>query len=333
MFNALLWSPIFRRTGILESLVIGIATAMAATGLRLLLTSALQDEAAFTPDFLALFLAAYLGGWLGGLISMTVAGLITYYAFLGPIPTLIRPLSDVLSLLLFWLVAGLILLSIVSLRSALARLAAREQALLLAQKQEKLLTGEMGHRVKNLLAVIQGLIDQSLRASTTLNEARERIESRLSSLATAQDLALDSMQNPRLADAIGAAIRAIGDERIGLHLDADGPIDPESARGLVLALHELATNALKYGDLSQTGGRVSITTQRGAGSDVRITWKEAGGPTVAPPDRQGFGSKLITGALPGLAVTTRLVYEPGGVECIFHLRTAAQAASQAVGTP
>lgn len=330
MFDPLLWRPITRRIGLFESLMIGVVSAVAATGLRLLLTSALQDEAAFTPDFLALFLAAYLGGWLSGLVSMLLAGLITFYTFLGPTPTLVRPVSDVLSLLLFWLVAGLILLSIVWLRTVLSRLAAREQALLLAQTQERLLTREMGHRIKNLLAVVQGMVDQSLRASNNLDEARERILSRLGALDTAQELALSPMQNVRLAEVVQAAVRALGDERICLDLEADGQIAPQSARGLVLALHELATNALKYGALSQRDGRVWVTSRLVEGHEIGLRWKEAGGPPVEEPLRQGFGSKLIARALPGRGETTHLSYEPTGVECVFRLRTASPTTAHSV---
>lgn len=321
MFGALIWRPITRRISPSESLMIGVVAAIAATGLRLLLTSALKDEAAFTPDFLALFAAAYLGGWLSGLVSMLVAGLITFYAFLDPPMSLVRPLSDALSLMLFWLVAGLILLSVVSLRTALSRLAAREQALLLAQTQEQLLAREMGHRIKNLLAVVQGMVDQSLRGSKDLNEARERIANRLRSLATAQELALNPMRDVRLAEVVQASVRAIGDERIDLHWDADGQVDQQSARGLVLALHELATNALKYGALSQRDGRVHVTVHPGDGDEIRVSWKETGGPPVEEPTRQGFGSKLIARALPGSGETTLLRYPPGGVECVFRLRT------------
>jgi two-component sensor histidine kinase len=178
----------------------------------------------------------------------------------------------------------------------------------------------MGHRVKNLLAVVHGLVDQSLRASATLDEARERIVNRLGSLATAQDLALSPMRDAGLAEAVNAAIRAIGDDRISVDLKADGQIDPQSARGLVLALHELATNAVKYGALSQRGGRVRVMSQLGEGDEIRVTWKETGGPLVETPKRQGFGSKLIARALPRSGETARLSYESGGVECVFRLR-------------
>lgn len=322
MPDAPLWTPVTWRLNLWERIALGLATALLAAALRLALKPVLQDEAAFTPNFLALFAAAFLGGWLSGSISMLLGGLITYYFFFNPADTFDRPLFDLLSLVLFWVIAGLSLVSVVGLRSALTKLSVREQALLLAQEQERLLSREMGHRVKNLLAVVQGVVDQSLRGSRDLPDARGRIEARLRSLATAQELALSPFVDVSLAGLVRAAVGALGDDRIELELWADAKVDAERARGVVLALHELATNALKYGALSRPDGRVQLSLELAPPEGVEIEWREIGGPPVRPPERRGFGTRLITHAVAGSGDEVRLTYPEAGVRCVFRLAAA-----------
>jgi two-component sensor histidine kinase len=317
-----LWIPATWRLSLWQKVALGVAAALVAASLRLALTPILRDEAAFTPNFLALFAATFIGGWEAGLISMLLGGLITYFYFFDPPGTFARPSFDLLSLLLFWVVSGLSLLSVAGLRSALSHLAQREQALLLAQEQEQLLSREMGHRVKNLLAVVQGVVEQSLRGSSDLADARERIAVRLKSLATAQELALSPIEAVSVAAIVKAAMGAIGDGRVELEMWADGEIETERARGIILALHELATNALKYGALSRPEGRVLLRIELAPPEAIRIEWRESGGPPVRKPATRGFGTRLITHALTGRDEEVRLTYPSDGVQCDFRLRAA-----------
>jgi len=322
MPNKLWRVSLARRIGTIEALIIGLVAALLAAGLRVVLRPVLQDEAAFTPNFLALFAATFLGGWLSGLTSMLVGGSLTYYFFFDPPETFVRPAPDLLSLILFWAIAGLVVLSMAQLRSALRRLAVREQELLLSREQERILAREMGHRVKNLLAVVRAIVEQSLKGSADVPDARRRIEQRLSALGTAQELALGPMKEVKLAQVLSAAIRALGDERIALEVRCDASIPPDCARGLVLALHELATNALKYGALSRPEGRVDLLAQCEGGAVIDVAWREQGGPSVAEPTRFGFGVRMIGNALNGTGGKVEMSYPPEGVVCLFRLPAA-----------
>jgi PAS domain S-box-containing protein len=185
----------------------------------------------------------------------------------------------------------------------------------LAEEHRRLLTNELNHRVKNTLAVVVTLVDQSLRGSTDLAAARADVAGRIQALSRAHDiLTADNWSDAAISD-IGAQVAR------SLSLPADrlemsGPpirLGPRPALQLSLALHELSTNALKYGALSNEDGRVSLMWAID-GSALRVTWAERGGPTVIPPSRRGFGSVLMEKAT-GAAFGGQAVidYRPVGV--------------------
>jgi PAS domain S-box-containing protein len=154
---------------------------------------------------------------------------------------------------------------------------------------------EVSHRSKNLLAVIQAMATQTGRTSPDYAAFQSRFSQRLQGMAASQDLLVN--QDWRGVD-VGALVRAqvrpFADEHAG-RLELAGPnvlLKPEAAQSLGLALHELATNATKYGALSVPQGKVDVswqTTQSDAASRFRLTWQETGGPQVVMPTRKGFG--------------------------------------------
>lgn len=158
----------------------------------------------------------------------------------------------------------------------------------------KLLNRELAHRMKNTLAMVQAIISQSLRGASSLAEASATIAARIQTLAKAQDL-LTGMS------VTAAEITAITDAAIAPHRDDAGRIhihgprvylSAQQALGLSLAVHELATNATKYGALSVPQGRVDITWSHQLGDDFTFDWRESQGPHVSEPTRRGFGSRL-----------------------------------------
>lgn len=191
----------------------------------------------------------------------------------------------------------------------------------LGEERQALLINELNHRVKNTLATVQALASQILQASPTFESFREGFEDRLISLAQAHDLLTASRwAGAQLSDVVD---RAVAPWR-GPQIDAAGPsvwLDPAQALSTSMALHELATNAAKYGALSDSRGRVQIRwrLQPGpTGESLRLRWKECGGPTVAPPSRRGFGSRLLERGLGReLQGTVALVFAPDGVECVI----------------
>ena len=173
-----------------------------------------------------------------------------------------------------------------------------------AEDQRVLLTGELTHRVKNTLALVQAIVTQSLRTATTPAQARRTIEDRLVALGRAHDiLTTASWASASITEIIRGAmdIHGSGPHRIA----AQGPelqIKARPALGLSIALHELCTNAAKYGALSNEQGRVDLSWAvlgHGPGAVFELSWTETGGPPVKPPSRRGFGSRLIEACLTG----------------------------------
>ncbi|WP_181814855.1 sensor histidine kinase [Sphingomonas aracearum] len=167
-----------------------------------------------------------------------------------------------------------------------------------ADRELQVANRELGHRLKNTLAVTQAVTLQSIRRAANLTEAREAVSERLAALGRATDvLTGTSWDAADLSMLAGAALAAQGDDRYSL----DGPLvqlASAQAISLSLALHELATNATKYGALSNDTGKVSLQWRlevdpNRPGTRLLIQWTETGGPRVSQPQRQGFGSVLI----------------------------------------
>ena len=189
------------------------------------------------------------------------------------------------------------------------------------EEQRRLLVNELNHRVKNTLAIVQSIVLQTLRASPDPAEAREALQSRLVALAGAHDvLNRQSWEGAELADVVAAALDA---HARADQLHADGPavwLPPTFALSLTLILHELATNAAKYGALKAAKGSVDIhwTVQKAAEGKLRLTvvWSEQGGPAVEEPRRQGFGSRLISRLMAAEEEGSSIIdYASRGVRC------------------
>jgi light-regulated signal transduction histidine kinase (bacteriophytochrome) len=183
-----------------------------------------------------------------------------------------------------------------------------------AAARDRLLMAELDHRVKNTIANIQALVVHTSRSAESLTGFVQGLDGRIQSMAKAHSLlsqsrwegvSVDKMMHEEL-DAYANGHRAI-------HLT--GPhmlLTPKSALSLSLAVHELATNAAKFGSLSTPDGRVSVTWRLSADRGIELSWAETGGPLVNRPNRRGFGSTLIERAL---------AMETGGTASIHYLRT------------
>jgi PAS domain S-box-containing protein len=164
-----------------------------------------------------------------------------------------------------------------------------------AENRQRLLINELNHRVKNTLATVQSIAAQSLRSVSDVGRARDAFESRLIALAAAHDLlTAQSWNGARLSDVVAAASSPFETVRRP-QISRSGPsvwLTAQQALALSLALHELATNAAKYGALSEPDGQVTIRWRRAAG-ELILSWVEQGGPPVKPPTRSGFGTRLL----------------------------------------
>jgi PAS domain S-box-containing protein len=185
-----------------------------------------------------------------------------------------------------------------------------------AEEHQRLLINELNHRVKNSLATVQAIAFQTLKGDLPLAEARTRFEARLIALSKAHNLLTEqNWERAALERVVRDAVEHLGGEH---RFAVGGPevwLSPRAALALALALHELGTNAAKYGALSREEGSVDIGWTDAAGL-LRLDWKERGGPPVSAPSRRGFGSRLIEQGLGGdLGGEARIAFEADGLRC------------------
>jgi two-component system CheB/CheR fusion protein len=190
------------------------------------------------------------------------------------------------------------------------------------ETRQKLLLAELTHRMKNTLTVVQSMARQTLRTTGSGKEFVQRFEGRLSALASAHSLLVDSQWQ-------GAELGALARHQLQAHLGGDLrfrfegepvtlPADLATPFGLIL--HELATNAVKYGSLSSEKGSVVLTWRLETQDDQRrliVVWREIDGPPVKKPESNGFGSVLIGKSLPEASVSHEFLSE--GVICTIEL--------------
>ena len=185
-----------------------------------------------------------------------------------------------------------------------------------------MLSQELGHRLKNTLALVQAIASQTLRNAPDLGTAREALLQRLLALGKAHDILLaGDTERAGLGALIRSALSLHDDAQVG-RLRVRGPaveVGPKAALALAMMVHELATNAAKYGALSVRSGRVAVSWRIEAGGPeprFLFRWSESGGPPVAKPARQGFGTRLIERGLAGtIAGEVSLDYRPTGLRC------------------
>jgi two-component sensor histidine kinase len=156
---------------------------------------------------------------------------------------------------------------------------------------------ELSHRSKNLLAIVLAIARQTSRNTKNFEEFEHRFNARIQALADAHDLLVERQWvGAALDDLVLAQLSAFGTERV-IASGEKVVLRAEAVQNVALALHELATNAVKYGSLSVPGGRVHIEwALRGDDADnsgIRLTWRETGGPPVKEPERKGFGRMVL----------------------------------------
>ena len=188
-----------------------------------------------------------------------------------------------------------------------------------SQARQQLMNREMAHRMKNTLAMVQAIVGQTLRRTRNPQEAVHSINQRLSALGHAHTaLTRTRWGNASIMEVIEGAIAAHRSEAARVRLN--GPkmdLGAKAVLAITLALHELCTNAAKYGALSNDTGTVAIDwSVSGGAADARfrLSWTEHGGPPVSPPAQKGFGSRLIAESVAAdLKGEARLAFDPGGV--------------------
>jgi PAS domain S-box-containing protein len=184
------------------------------------------------------------------------------------------------------------------------------------QEQIATLAREAEHRSKNLLATVQAAVN--LSQADTMESLKQAIEGRIKALANVTSLFVESRW-------IGAELSAIASQELapysepgGKRVTFDGPqvlLEPNAAQAVAVALHELVTNAAKYGALSIANGQVELKWSQDTDGQLQMRWTEIGGPVVGEPTRRGFGRRVIEQLIVQLKGTAHFDWRPGGLIC------------------
>jgi two-component sensor histidine kinase len=264
-----------------RALLFAAFCVFAATALRLLL-SLVGPTLNFATYFPAVLIAALIGGRLCGLLAIGLSIIAAWWAFMNP-PFQFSPLTPVM-------IANFSVFAVSSLLVVALAVLHRNVVLELERNEleRKLLADEIRHRGRNVLAVVLGLVRQTVCDPVDAKRLTERISAAIDT----EDILEDSSSEPMgLQGLLESAVQGPHQGRVSL----EGPeciVPKKQARKLRLAFHEMTTNALKYGALSEVNGRIEIRWTLSDGA-LRIEWCEQDGPKVSGPAKANFGSKLI----------------------------------------
>ena len=295
---------------------LGQATAAATVGVALVarfgLEAALGASAVpFLPFFPAVLLSAMVGGAWGGLTALGLSIVAAYGTLLAANPASTLTAFVAVRFAIF-ASSCLMVILIASLARALVVVLAD------SERQAQLIARETAHRSRNLLSLVQAISLQIARDAPSLEDYQRRFHDRLAALGRAQSIEADETASVDARSLIEAVLSPFGEDRFRL----GGPpaaIAVEERSPVALLLHELATNASKYGSLSAPEGCVELRwTQSQEG--LRIVWTERDGPHVSPPLRRGFGTRLFEVALSPDRGKARVEYVPSGLRCEIWLR-------------
>ena len=292
--------------------LIGLGAALLAIGVRLAIPLP-PDLLPTSTVVIALCIVTVFVGAVAGLATMVIGGLLAWYLFFTPESWAMTPRESV-SMIGYLIVSTAILVTSQLYRASERRRRAAEveRAERDAERAE-LFAGEMAHRLKNALAIVQSIAGQTFQHDSP---EVTKFSGRLQALSGAHNLLSEHVKEPTasLRQVIEETLRPFDDWRHRIRIDGpDVELRDRQVVSIALALHELATNAVKYGALSNAKGRVDVSWS-GTGRTFELVWKEIDGPPVIPPQRSGFGTRLLNRA----AMGTDLSYEPDGLRCVIR---------------
>lgn len=192
-----------------------------------------------------------------------------------------------------------------------------------AQEKQDLLIAELNHRVRNILNLIRALVSQSGKDATSVSNFASIIGGRIAALASAHDnITRQNWAPAPIATLFETELEAYtASKNDRLHMTGeDAFIQPEAYTVLALVVHELVTNSTKYGSLCDSRGTINVDVSKASNGDLLINWAEVGGPPVQPPKRKGFGSTIISRAIPyDLRGEAEMNFKLSGVEAKFRI--------------
>jgi two-component sensor histidine kinase len=292
------------------SLALASVCVALATAVHIAFGLVRSETVVFAPYYAATLFAALLGGATAGVLAMTVGGIVAYSLF-APAEWSAAPFTveNLQNWALYGLSSAAILSAAVSHRGLVQRL--REE-----QRKRQLLNDELAHRLGNSFAGVQAIVNQSLAGD---KELRATINARIAALAATNALLSKSdWQAASLKEILAGELRPYDPSRVRF-CGEDVPCPSCAAIMLALVVHELTTNAVKHGALSNASGRIDVSWQS-TGGRLTMDWVEGGGPMPVPATRRGFGSKLLQSAMCGFDGQVETNFEPTGLRCRISLR-------------
>jgi two-component sensor histidine kinase len=287
-----------------DALTIALICLGAATALRFL-GNWTNSDFLFATYFPAILAAGLLAG-IPAAVGVTIASALIVRLFFVPsyLHSASQTWGEYIDFLMYLISAALTISFAQYCRVVLKRLHRRNLT-------NEILAGELQHRSKNVCAVIDVIVRKSLADDP---DRAKKVFGRIKAMMYANELLTESQpQLLTLKQLLFQAFAPYGEDR----LEAFGPetsVEPETARHLILLIHELVTNAVKYGALSRLSGRVLVDWQED-GKTVNLNWKERGGPRIECPKKNGFGSQLMAACIKTLSGTMQQNFAPDGFSC------------------
>ncbi len=301
------------RTTWLRALLVAIPCVLVGYLARLAIDQLIQGQVPFVTFYPAVIAASLIAGFRAGALTVLLSTPLAVTAFSGQYP--------IATTVVWLLLASVVAVGCGVAHELRARLVAERDELARTKQKLELVVQEQAHRAKNTFAILNALAVQSAQGAGNVEEFRDRLIERVRALSAAYSLmssadpdapiSLDQLVQLSLAPfstTYPQQLRVVG----GLPVQ----LAPSAAIPISLCLHELATNAVKYGALSASDGRVECDWVERSPGAFPLRGTENGGPAVAQPRSSGFGTRLISAALNGVPGGAALLkFEPGGVRC------------------
>lgn len=290
--------------------LLAVLCTAGGTGVRLVLQPIVHDHIPVIVFYPFVLIASVWGGTLSGLTTLILGAAIADYLWLPPMGGFSLQVDSATTLIAFGVVCVFgIVMAHLSRALVEVHVESEERAILLGH--------EIRHRANNLLGVVQAISAQTARTATSVAEHQALFTKRLQALARAQQLLSEHLDAP---PDLRAFLMSVTEPFGASRFQIEGPtikvplyLGPSCA----LLVHELSTNATKYGALSVPEGIVSIRWET-ENDRVHLEWRELNGPPVAPPARTGFGSRLLRTAFPAEYGSAAITFDPDGVRCTLQ---------------
>lgn len=289
----------YQPLSLLRGQAVAIVATMVAGLVRWAMTPLIGGDVSFITAAPAVLIATLMGGRLAAATAL-VAG--SAFELLFSSVTGGESFGQAAPRVVIWLFCALFIMVVaLQLRAAMSGLSRREQELVSAGAKLELLIQELAHRGRNALAVVQAVSMDTARSASSVHEYQERLSARLSALAASYGTLTNPAEESIDLSALVDAVTAPFSQQIWIDAGPACEVGRDAGVPLSLVLHELATNASKYGALSTPRGEVIISWSLDGPGSFDIRWTERGGPPATEDPVEGFGSQLLRRALAGIA--------------------------------